>query len=623
MSKLVPSCGICTESYNKSNRKEVGCPTCNFSACRICYTTYWNNSLSPTNSKLRCISGQCNYLFDISDMIEKKTFTLKDIKHLQDLLRSMAVDEEDLQALSAITDEQIERVKEALYCRRMVDVITAEIEERGEPVRYSAQGYLKGVSPATRFLYHLRKSYKDISSYLRPGGLAHMDRFLSENRQYITDYMTPELYTKLVLYDGQTAPSDGDNEQPPEADIPVANCSMNDCRGFIRTKGFKCNICSTKFCNKCMSVKDDNHQCKEDDISSFKMIKSECKPCPSCKALIYKIDGCNDMFCVVCKTPFSWRSGKVINGRFHNPHHAEWIASMRDQHSVNGTVDQCDYNRLYRMNICQYHGVINEYVNHVMHLRNSILPHYETDNDDKVLEQRIMYLLGIISKEAYNDKMKKMKKSMDYNKEIFNLIVSYTDIMISLFDILEQSPNRISAKLKQNAIEEGYPVIHNDKVGYTYEMFKDDVERFIEEFMNTNTLINKKYDSHRDNLFKSISKTLWIIDVYNLKSDPQLVDLKAWNEMKKPTRTMKVNKHPYLRYTDDEYRKMILELRENKTLSNIPWLDVDDQEKEYIQVLYLMDKYEIGEYEAGELRRHAKCNGTMRQILYDQDSEEE
>lgn len=609
MSKLVPSCGICTESYNKSNRKEVGCPTCNFSACRICYTTYWNNSLSPTNSKLRCISGQCNYLFDISDMIEKKTFTLKDIKHLQDLLRSMAVDEEDLQALSAITDEQIERVKEALYCRRMVDDITAEIEERGEPVRYSSQGYLKGVSPGTRFLYHLRKSYKDISSYLRPGGLAHMDRFLSENRQYITDYMTPELYTKLVLYDGQTAPSDGDNEQPPEADIPVANCSMNDCRGFIRTKGFKCNICSTKFCNKCMAVKDDGHQCKEDDISSFKMIKSECKPCPSCKALIYKIDGCNDMFCVVCKTPFSWRTGKSISGRFHNPHHAEWIASMRDQHSVN---DQCDRNRFYRMNIREYHPIIKDYIDHTMHLQNSELPNYETTNDDKVLEQRVMYLLGMISKEAYTDKMKKMKKSMDYKKEICDLITSYVNIMTGLFDILEQSPNRITETLKRDAIQKGYPVIQNDKVGYNYEMFAKDIQRFTEEFRTTNSLINKKYDTNRNNLFGSMMTKHLHLDANYLWRDPQLIDLKAWNEMKKPTKTRKVK---HFRDNNDEYRKLISDLRQSNKLFFLFDMGYNQSERTYIHVLYLMDRYQISEDEAMQMRSDAKRNGTLKELL--------
>jgi hypothetical protein len=611
MSKTTACCAICTESYNKSNRKEVKCPTCNFSACRICYTTYWNNSLSGTNSKLRCISGRCDYLFDVMDMINKKTFTLKDIKNLQDLLRSIAIDEEDLHALSAITDEHINKVKEALYCRKMVIDITAEIERRGEPVSYSMNGFLRHVSPGTRFLYHLRKSYKDISSYSRPGGLSHMDKFLSDNQEYVDKYMTPELYSKLVLYDGANLPKEDSVE---EVDIPVSNCSMNDCRGFIRTKGFKCNICLTKFCSKCMNEKQDNHQCKEDDVSSFHLIKKDCKACPSCKTLIYKIEGCNDMFCVICKTPFNWRTGRIITGRFHNPHHGEWLASMRNQHPTNEAVDVCDRSRFYRMTIYSSHQSVKGYINHTMHLYNSELPGYETNNDDKVLEQRVMYLIGITAKEAYTDKMKKMKKLLDYKKEICDMIIAYVNIMTNLFDILEQSPNRISQKLKEDAVQKGFPLIQNDQIGYTYEEFFQHAQRFIEDFYTTNSLINKKYDYNRTNLFNEVMGKVNEVNANWLWRDPQLVDVQAWQEMN-AKKVKPRNRHPYLQYTDDTYRTMIVELREQGQLSNITSPNLGDQEKAYIQVLYLMDRYQINEYDARNMRRSAKRNGTLKDLL--------
>lgn len=49
------------------------------------------------------------------------------------------------------------------------------------------------------------------------------------------------------------------------------------------------------------------------------------RPCPTCFVPIYKISGCDQMFCTECHAKFSWRTGKVVKGLFHNPHFFEWI----------------------------------------------------------------------------------------------------------------------------------------------------------------------------------------------------------------------------------------------------------------------------------------------------------
>ena len=55
------------------------------------------------------------------------------------------------------------------------------------------------------------------------------------------------------------------------------------------------------------------------------LLAKECKNCPKCAAPIYKIDGCNQMWCVECKTAFDWRTSEIITGHFHNPHYYEWV----------------------------------------------------------------------------------------------------------------------------------------------------------------------------------------------------------------------------------------------------------------------------------------------------------
>ena len=71
-------------------------------------------------------------------------------------------------------------------------------------------------------------------------------------------------------------------------------------------------------------VKDDPnnpHVCKEENIKSAEMIKKSTKNCPKCAVPIFKISGCDQMFCTECKIAFSWKTGEIDNGVIHNPHY--------------------------------------------------------------------------------------------------------------------------------------------------------------------------------------------------------------------------------------------------------------------------------------------------------------
>ena len=104
----------------------------------------------------------------------------------------------------------------------------------------------------------------------------------------------------------------------------IMRCQVENCQGFLSTQ-YKCGLCKTTTCSTCFVVKDEGHVCNPDDVSSARMIREETKPCPTCTTRIYKIDGCDQMWCIECKTAFSWKSGEIVNGKIHNPHYYEYL----------------------------------------------------------------------------------------------------------------------------------------------------------------------------------------------------------------------------------------------------------------------------------------------------------
>jgi hypothetical protein len=107
----------------------------------------------------------------------------------------------------------------------------------------------------------------------------------------------------------------------------VMPCQSEGCRGML-SSSYKCELCEKFTCPQCFGAIDgekDDHRCVQEDIDTAEELRRNTKPCPQCGTRISKIDGCDQMWCVECKTAFSWARGTIESGNIHNPHFFQWM----------------------------------------------------------------------------------------------------------------------------------------------------------------------------------------------------------------------------------------------------------------------------------------------------------
>ena len=258
------SCPVCTENYNNSTLKSVRCEygDCDFTICKTCVRTY----LLSTTSFPHCM--QC-----------KKAWSEKFI--VISLNRSFVTKEYKTHRRTLLLDREISKLPETMA---FVATKTAIKEAQNIADQYNEV---------------VRAKEKELMLELKI-----MNNHLHGLRLNVT-----ALYTNKPT-----------SEERRQFIMP---CPVDDCRGFLSSQ-HKCGLCSIYSCVHCNAVighnKDDPHICNDDDVKSTELIKKETKPCPTCGTRIYKITGCDQMWCTGCHKAFSWKTGLVDTGRIHNPH---------------------------------------------------------------------------------------------------------------------------------------------------------------------------------------------------------------------------------------------------------------------------------------------------------------
>lgn len=274
-----------------------------------------------------------------------------------------------------------------------------------------------------------------------------------EKKRIKREKETEKLYEEIAMYkEFIKAAHDKINELrrigPPEEKKKERTftraCPVEDCRGFMSTS-LKCGTCSTYACKDCHLPKngkhDDEHKCDPDLVATVKLLANDTKPCPACATPIFKISGCDQMYCTTCHTAFSWQRGTIERGIIHNPHFYEMQRKLNGGRPVRRDVGMRCGGPPTMWEICdklgesqvQFEGATNAHrlINHINQVELPRYPRVIGEVDNSVL--RVDYLMNRISEKQWSSKLKQQMKKQEKNSEFNMVLAMFTGTVADLF----------------------------------------------------------------------------------------------------------------------------------------------------------------------------------------------
>ena len=264
-------CSICTLTYNDTLREKVECYSCGFISCKTCVRTY----LMTNQSVPQCMN--CGTQYTLHFMVRKLNRSWVLGKFKQVCKDNLVKKQKSLIPETMPFAEEEQEKRRYITKRNEIERQMAELSDQLRELRNESNAYI----------YLIR-------------GVPIPEQY----RKHIKDKITlPDHKKKFIMA-----------------------CGSLGCKGFLST-AYKCGLCNQHTCSDCLVVlgqtRDPGHVCNDNDKLSAELIKKETKPCPSCGERIYKVSGCDQMYCTQCHTAFSWKSGKIETGAIHNPHFYE------------------------------------------------------------------------------------------------------------------------------------------------------------------------------------------------------------------------------------------------------------------------------------------------------------
>jgi hypothetical protein len=254
------------------------------------------------------------------------------------------------------------------------------------------------------------------------------------------------LTRRYIVLEGELR-NDNNNNVEKESRVFIRHCPNGECNGFLSNQ-WKCGLCEMWACSNCHEVKgktrDVEHVCRQENIETAKLIEKETRPCPSCASPIFKIDGCNQIWCTQCHTAFSWTTGK-IETTVHNPHYYEWLRRSGRENERNPLELQCgreiDNNFVRKLSRMNGDNNALDTCRGLIHMRLVEVPRYTGDRLRNNENLRVRFMMKEITEDKFKSLLQKRDKDMNKKHEVSNVLgmylISATDIMYRYIDELK------------------------------------------------------------------------------------------------------------------------------------------------------------------------------------------
>jgi hypothetical protein len=372
------TCPICVSDFTSSTRKPVSCPFCPNVACTKCVRQFLSDRpLAP-----RCM--HCSEAWNdevISDQVSPAFFK----GTIVNARRKAVFDAQ----VARLPENQLEAAF-VIACDKTLEVLNCELDlckkiladrhpnNRGE---YHKDPLCARKSSITEHIRRVTSKRGEVLSGLDAEPLfarrvydseKPADTILGQYSEYINDHESDietrdatyaMVKTSVMMFDvstrnnglvdgfndrwfpnvaatrrGLATPeSEAEAEAKAKAKARTIPCATKDCRGFVTELEPLCGICCETTCPECHCSKakatadtdtDEAHVCDPNEVETVKALMKDTKPCPECHVPIFKIDGCDQMWCTKCHVAFSWVTGEVCKGAIHNPHYFDWMRSV-------------------------------------------------------------------------------------------------------------------------------------------------------------------------------------------------------------------------------------------------------------------------------------------------------